>query len=307
MSRSQLAQICQMPREFDFPRIAMPEQFHYVGPLRRASTEPIPFPWERLDGRPVVYASLGTLQNSREPLFRCFAEACRGLGVQLVISHGGGLSPEQAAGLPGDPLVVAYAPQAELLARSSLTIVHAGLNTVLDSLANGVPIVAVPINYEQPAIARRIEFTGSGRAIPLARLNTAALRQTVSDVLRQSCYRQAARRLGDAIGKAGEASSALPTSSKLLWQIPGADRGSSVSPMPPAGSIYRRIDSMTSAARWRPPAILDASHRRSASRRYVLAFSRSRRNADRSRSDVNLAGGITMPAPVLAVLAAIAG
>src|SRR5262249_4370127 len=89
-SFSTLAQICQMPREFDFPRRRLPRSFHYVGPLRGAPHREIEFPWDRLDGRPLVYASLGTLQNSREPLFRCFAEACRDLEVQLVISHGGG-------------------------------------------------------------------------------------------------------------------------------------------------------------------------------------------------------------------------
>src|SRR5204862_5919370 len=128
-SFSRLAQICQMPREFDFPRANLPQQFHYVGPLRRPRATPVPFPWERLDGRPLVYASLGTLQNSREPLFRCFAEACKDLNVQLVMSHGGGLTPQQASALPGGPLVVGYAPQEELLSRARLTLTHAGLNT----------------------------------------------------------------------------------------------------------------------------------------------------------------------------------
>ena len=202
-SFSKLAQICQMPREFDFPRTQLPDCFHYVGPLRRVLPRPGPFPWERLDGRPLVYASLGTLQNSREPLFRVFAEACRGLDLQLVISHGGGLSAREAADLPGDPLVVGYAPQFELLARAQLTVTHAGLNTVLDSLANGAPLVTVPITYEQPAIARRVEWTGSGRSVPLARLDSRVLKQLVRDVLEQPNYRRVARRLADSIQHAG--------------------------------------------------------------------------------------------------------
>jgi zeaxanthin glucosyltransferase len=200
---SKLAQICQMPREFDFPRASLPDAFHYVGPLRRGLSSPTPFPWDRLDGRPLVYASLGTLQNSREPLFRCFAEACRGLNVQLVISHGGGLSDEEVAGLPGRPLVVGYAPQLDLLARARLTITHAGLNTVLDSLANGVPMVTVPITYEQPAIARRVEWTGAGRSIPLARVDARRLERSVVDVLEQPKYREAAGRMSEAIRNAG--------------------------------------------------------------------------------------------------------
>jgi zeaxanthin glucosyltransferase len=202
-SFSRLAQICQMPREFDFPRTYLPQHFHYVGPLRRRSRKPVPFPWERLDGRPLVYASLGTLQNSREPLFRCFAEACAPLNVQLVISHGGGLTAQQVAGLPGTPLVVDYAPQEELLARAVLTITHAGLNTVLDSLAKSVPLVTVPITYEQPAIARRVEWTGSGTSIALSALDPGRLRQMAEKVLSAENYRGAASRIGRAIGEAG--------------------------------------------------------------------------------------------------------
>jgi MGT family glycosyltransferase len=202
-SFSRLAQICQMPRDFDFPRRALPPVFHYVGPLRGSLPRPIPFPWERLDGRPLVYASLGTLQNSREALFRTFAEACRGLDVQLVISHGGGLTPDEASRLPGAPLVVSYAPQADVLGRAALTITHAGLNTVLDSMANGVPVVAVPITYEQPAIARRVEWAGAGRAVPLSGLTPDRLRDAVTSVLKDPACRAAAQRLSAATKQAG--------------------------------------------------------------------------------------------------------
>jgi MGT family glycosyltransferase len=202
-SFSRLAQICQMPREFDFPRTALPEHFHYVGPLRRPPVSLVPFPWDRLDGRPIVYASLGTLQNTRAPLFRCFAEATRGLGVQLVISHGGGLAAADAEALSRDALVVPYAPQMELLGRASLTITHGGLNTVLDSLANGIPAVAIPITYEQPAIARRLELAGAGRSLRLGALNARRLKTVIEDVLGDGRYREAAQRMFTAIRRAG--------------------------------------------------------------------------------------------------------
>jgi MGT family glycosyltransferase len=174
-----------------------------VGPLRRPRTRQIDFPWDRLDGRPLVYASLGTLQNSREGVFRCFADACRELDVQLVISHGGGLTDVQASNLPGTPLVVRYAPQEDLLARAHLTLTHAGLNTVLDSLTHGVPIVAVPITYEQPAIARRVEFHGCGKSIAHSALSVRLLRRALIDVMDDGRYRGAASRMRAAISSAG--------------------------------------------------------------------------------------------------------
>ena len=202
-SFSKLAQICQMPREFDFPRVELPAGFHYVGPLRRALPVPVPFPWDRLDGRPLVYASLGTLQGSRMDLFRCIAEACEGLNVQLVLNHVGGLTPQQETELPKGPLVVGYAPQVELLSRTRLTITHAGLNTVLDSLIHGVPMVTVPITFEQPAIARRVEWTGCGRSVQLSTLNAARLKKMVREVLEEPKYLESSRRIAESIRMAG--------------------------------------------------------------------------------------------------------
>ena len=205
-SFSKAAQICQMPKAFDYPRSDLPDAFHYVGPLRRPRA--VPFCWERLDGRPIVFASLGTLQNSREPVFRCFAEACRGLNAQLVIAHGGGLTDREAGRLPGEPVVVAYAPQLEVLARAALTITHAGLNTVLDSLTHGVPLVTVPITYEQPAISARVEWTGVGRSVPLRRLEGGRLAAVLREVLDQHRYRSNARRMAESIRAAGGVSRA---------------------------------------------------------------------------------------------------
>jgi MGT family glycosyltransferase len=191
-SFSRLAQICQMPRELDYPRTTLPASFHYVGPLREPR-ETTPFPWERLNGRRLVYASLGTLQNRRPELLRAIADACAGIDVQLVISHGGGLTDEQAATLSGSPVVVPYAPQRAVIARSSLTITHAGLNTVLDSLAAGVPPITIPITYEQPAIA----------GIPFDGLRAEALRDLALRVLHSSGYRTAAQRMATCIASAG--------------------------------------------------------------------------------------------------------
>lgn len=204
-SFSKLAQISQQPATFDFPRRELPETFHYLGPFRHDSGATVPFPWERLDGKPLIYASLGTLQNGKERIFRCFAEACEGLPVQLAITHGGGLNEKAVAELPGTPLVVGYAPQLEVLGRARLTLTHAGLNTVLDSLSLGVPLVAVPITYEQPAIAARIRWAGVGEVLPLAKLNAAALREKIEAVLNGSSYGANARRVGESIRLAGGA------------------------------------------------------------------------------------------------------
>jgi zeaxanthin glucosyltransferase len=202
-SFSTRAQISQQPRLFDYPRRRLPPNFHYTGPFRDGGSAEPAFPWAKLDARPLVYASLGTLQNSRFPVFRCFAEACVKLDVQLVMSHGGGLTREEVAALPPGPVVVSYAPQRELISRAALTLTHAGLNTVLDSLSYGVPVVAVPITYEQPAIAERLRFTGAGESIALAALDSTRLREMISKVMSTGNYRQGAAAIAESIAKAG--------------------------------------------------------------------------------------------------------
>ena len=208
-SFSPVAQISQQPPLFDFPRRNLPSTFHYVGPLRKPRAQTIFFPWEKLDGRPIIYASLGTLQNARLDVFQCFAEACEGLDAQLVISHGGGLTTADVNRLPGNPLVVSYAPQLEVLSRASLTLTHGGLNTVLDSLSRGVPLIAMPITYEQPAIAERIRYTGVGLTFPLISLSVKRLRDAIGIALPEhSSVREGARGMRESIRGAGGVASA---------------------------------------------------------------------------------------------------
>jgi zeaxanthin glucosyltransferase len=201
-SFSRLAQLCQMPADFDFPRKHLPSCFYYLGPFCDASHKTVPFPFEQLNGKPLVYASLGTLQDRNSGHFRTIAEACAGMEAQLVLSLGGG-----GANLPtdfvGSPLVVEYAPQLELLARASLTITHSGLNTVMQSLMFGVPMVALPITHDQPAIAARIRQCGSGEIIPIEGLTVGRLRAALDRVGTDPSYRARARALSESIRLAG--------------------------------------------------------------------------------------------------------
>jgi MGT family glycosyltransferase len=207
-SFSSLAQISQQPPALDFPRNRIPKTFHYTGPLRNSSGPDVPFPWERLDGRPLIYASLGTLQHSKSDLFRCFAEACAGVDAQLVITHCGSLERSVIESLAGDPIVVHYAPQRKILARASLALTHAGLNTVLDAMSYGVPVIAVPITFEQPAIAARVSWAGAGLSVPMRSINAPALRKAIQTVLADPSYYRNAQRIADSIRAAGGVSRA---------------------------------------------------------------------------------------------------
>ena len=198
---SPLAQIAQLPAALEFPVPGEPPALlHYTGPfVDRTQRPPIPFPWHRLDTRPLVYASLGTLQNGSETLFRTIAEAVAPLNAQLVLSLGGGLDPARLGTLPGNPIVVGYAPQLDLIQRAAAVITHAGLNTVLESLSEGVPMVALPQGNDQPGVASRVAASGAGIVLRGRKLNQANLRNAVHRVLEEDTYRNAAHRIQTAM------------------------------------------------------------------------------------------------------------
>ena len=84
--------------------------------------------------------------------------------------------------MPGNPIVVPVAPQLDLLSRAALTITHAGLNTVLESLSYGVPMVAIPVGNDQPGVAARIKWRGVGELLALKHLKAAKLRPLMDQV-----------------------------------------------------------------------------------------------------------------------------
>ena len=198
-SFSRLAQISQQAAAFDFPRTNVPKNFHFVGPIRNQSPYSVAFPYEKLTGQPLIYASMGTFQSRHLGIFQTIAEACVNLDCQLILSLGGRTSTHEIPSLMGTPLVVDYAPQADLLSRAKLCITHAGMNTALESLSYGVPMVAIPITNDQPGVAARIAYTGTGEVIPLKKLNPSDLRKVIERVLTQDSYRQAALRMKEHI------------------------------------------------------------------------------------------------------------
>jgi zeaxanthin glucosyltransferase len=155
---SELACLTQTPKEFDFESSHWPSQFHYTGPFHdgfgRIESD---FPWDLLTGEPLIFASIGKLQNGLESVFKTISEAVgTRREMQLVFSIDPAVDPKHIDSLPPNCIVVNHTPQVELLRRSALCITHAGLNTVLESLTQGVPMVAIPITNDQPGVAGRI-------------------------------------------------------------------------------------------------------------------------------------------------------
>jgi zeaxanthin glucosyltransferase len=207
---SKIAWLSQTPKAFDFENSHWPSQFHHTGPFHDGKgRDEIYFPWERLTGEPLVYASMGTILNGQAEVFQTIAAGvAKHKNVQLVLSIGDQLEPEQIGPVPHNAIIVKRAPQLELLKLASVCITHSGLNTVLESLAQGVPQVAIPVTFDQPGIAARIAYHKTGLVTSLDKLNAVHLSTLLGEVLTEPTYRDKARRIQKAIVKANGLSAA---------------------------------------------------------------------------------------------------
>ncbi len=195
---SRLQAVSQTPAAFDFPVSKWPAHFHRAAPFvdddGRAT---IAFPWERLTGQRLIYASLGTLVNRHPALYAAILEgAARLPDTQLVLSIGHALDPDLLGPVPPGAIVVPAAPQIALLRRAALCVTHAGLNTVLETLVAGVPMVALPIAFDQPGVAARVAYHGVGETVAFGEVTADRVARAMRTVLDDPAYRDRARRLG---------------------------------------------------------------------------------------------------------------
>ena len=198
------ASVSQTPNAFDFEGSHWPPQFHHTGPFHDGKgREKVEFPWERITGEPLIYASMGTILNGRVDVFHTIVAAlAKNKNLQLVLSIGDQLDPRQIGPIPSNAIIVKRVPQLELLKQTSVCITHCGLNTVLESLAQGVPQLGIPVTYDQPGVAARIAHIQTGVVTSLDKLTADHLAFLLNEVLTDNTYRENARRLQKAIADA---------------------------------------------------------------------------------------------------------
>lgn len=219
---SPLAQISQTTASFDFARISAPGHFHHVGPLRQALDQEPALDLQVDSRRPFVFASLGTLQGGRFKLFLRIARACRALDAQLLLAHCDRLDAAQADALrrAGASWVTGFAPQRAALARADAVVSHAGLNTVLDALVAGTPVLALPIAFDQPGVAARLVHAGAGLRLWPALASTAAIEKSLRRLLDEPGFAQRARSLGADVERSGGVARAVGIVEAALREHP---------------------------------------------------------------------------------------
>jgi len=224
--------ITQVPRAFDFESSHWPSQFYHTGPFHDGNGRAkVDFPWAQLTGEPLIYASMGTILNGQVDVFRTIVAAvAQNKNLQLVLSIGDQVDPRQIGLVPNNAIIVKRAPQLELLKQATVCITHAGLNTVLESLAKGVPQIAIPVTYDQPGVAARIAHKKTGVVTSLDKLTTDHLAFLINEVLTDPVYRENSHKLQKAIAEAN----GLSVAADCIEGSIGMNRKLSAASGPPA-------------------------------------------------------------------------
>ena len=183
--------LCQLPMGFDLPIRSGQSPMFYTGPtFDHSGREDTEFPWDKLDGRPLVFASIGTVSDDAHE-FSSIAAACAELPVQLVITRGGGRHPLPNT-LPGDPLILDYVPQLDVIKRASVVITHSSVNTVMEALSNGVPLICVPQGFDRYGTAVRAARSGCAVVLPPRMVTPDGIRKALESVLENDRFTEAA-------------------------------------------------------------------------------------------------------------------
>lgn len=95
------------------------------------------------------------------------------------------------------------------------------MNTTMQALSFGTPLIAIPLAHDQPAIAARLQQTGAGLVIPPGQVSVGKLRSAIDKILeKDSSWQLNARRMQNAISQAGGADRAAGIIAERLLQVP---------------------------------------------------------------------------------------
>ena len=150
VSAQLLELLLEMQRDlFDDPR------FLFIGASIASATRQESFDFSRLDGRPLIYISLGTVHFTNDRFFESAMAALADYPAQFLLSAGRGTDVSRFRDVPANFIVRETFPQLAVLERASLFVSHAGLNSMHESLWYGVPLICVPQQFEQLRAGQR--------------------------------------------------------------------------------------------------------------------------------------------------------
>ena len=193
-----------------FGDMDLPDHYKFFGPVILNRQSHHPFDWERfrqMDQHPKVLVSIGTTfdHHYKKEFFGKVIEALGGAPITVIVVSDVSLFTEW----PDNFIVQDKVPQLELLPYLDAVVCHGGHNTVCETLSYGLPLVVMPIAYDQSHVAGRVIQAESGLRLNYKRFKATHLKSAVWDVLTEPSYKIAAQRIQQSFAQAGGAATAI--------------------------------------------------------------------------------------------------
>lgn len=188
------------PQCFDFPRATPVKGTFYVEPSVDTERKDNDFPWEKLDGRPLVYCSLGSLVTFKylaaaKRFFQALLDAMEQRpDLQAAVAIGSYLKPADFR-CPENVILTDDAPQVALLKRARVMIGHAGSGCVRESMYYGVPMLLLPSTFDGPGNTARAVHHGLALRADFQKVSAQELKIAIDKLLNDPSYSESAKRM----------------------------------------------------------------------------------------------------------------
>jgi MGT family glycosyltransferase len=171
-----------MPRGFQPCGDTFDERFYFVGPCIRDADASVSSTLIPAGDGPVMIISLGSLFHEWPEFYQACFEAFGESRWRIVMAIGSKLDTANLGPIPSNFKIMRHIPQVELLQCADLFISHGGMNSTMESLYYGVPLVVIPQIEEQEVTARRVGETQLGRYLSRSNVSGKVLADAVADV-----------------------------------------------------------------------------------------------------------------------------
>lgn len=205
-----------LPRVFQPKGDTFDERFLFVGPSIGKRSYPKNLTLEKNNERPVMLISLGTIFNSSPEFYKKCIEAFRDSKWQVIMSIGTTIDPQTLGEIPNNFIVRQKVPQLKILSYSELFITHGGMNSTMEALNYGVPMVVIPQMPEQAITARRVTEKGLGQHFLPDEATIQRLQKSVQQVSEDKELKKRLNDMKQQIQEAGGVQKAVGEIEKLL-------------------------------------------------------------------------------------------
>lgn len=203
-----------------FGNMELDPTFVFVGSVLKKRQQKIDFDWDRFNEMPYskrILVSIGTTFNHEQKItfFQKVTEALKNEEVTVIIVSDRDLFDE----IPDNFIIQKQVPQLELLPLLDLVICHGGQNTVSEALYEGLPLILVPIAYDQSQVANSVIEQEAGIRLNFNRFKPEQLQKAVVEILKNPTYSENAKKIRQSFLEAGGTAKAADLLEDLLENI----------------------------------------------------------------------------------------